>query len=1040
MFTRKTLFILLVILLLPAMAFADSIPYTGFTEHGVIPDMKFKRLDTRDGLSNSQVNCVLRDSRGYMWVATSFGLCRYDGYRCRNYYSYEHDTLTLRNNQVNRVMEAFDGKLWLDHGMTYSVYDPVKEQVDRSPSIWLAKQGVKGGIEMLHIDSKKNFWIKTYDDGFVFFDPKNKRIKRLNFGYGKNLFPKEFGIKSFTEMPEGMLMVSNQGDQICVNGEKGVVVWTDHIVKNELNLYADYKSYLAPDGMRWIISNSTKTYIYDTHDKRWYRTLTEMLRAKGLSGVPDDIVVWDACYDTKGYLWVATDHLGVLVVDFKNKEWRQFSHVKGDDTSLPDITTKRLYLDQLGRMWIATYKNGLAMNADAMSSFSSLPLGDINAVVEDDDGYYWLGMNSGGVKKVNPQTFEVVAEYKKGEMGTPSDIIVCCYKDREGTLWFGTWEGGLLRFRNGQWTNWRVGMPGCALTTNNVWGITEDYCGNIWLGVLGGGVVRIDKRTGRQRAFNDQNSKLKTVWTNGIQRAPNEWLLIANVEYCSLINPQNMKVVNLTMPHDENSFTVSTTSVQMLWGKNGLIWQASASGLSVYDRKRGQFQLLDMRSGFHGSSVSSIIEDEGGAVWAATDHGISKVTPQQEADGHWIFSVRSFNDRDGLQPGPFNQRSMCMTRKGLLLIGGQDGLDVIDTRNLKAVDRKERPVFSGLLIFDEDVSVGQELHGRVVLDEALDICRELSLKFDDQFTIQLASTDGSIHNGKRFVYKLEGFNENWVKTSELNPNITYNSLRAGDYTLRVRILNDDGTFGEEEATLEITIRPSFWRTRWMILLYMMLIVGMAFVWRKWYMKRQEYRMDVETMRRELEKQQWMNEMRLKIANDHANSRSASKPEPEVVHLDIVTEDLVFFTRHICEHYESPDPSKKVKVSFLSSVNQLTADFDEAKLKEVFMILFRNSISFTPYAPLISVGVARTSDNKAQIQVADNGIGIKDEYKEHAFDPMVNGEGIGLDYVMSIIDAHGGTIRIEDNPGGGTIFFITLPAQPEIEEAVVMDDE
>ena len=350
----KRLFTLIVIVLLPAVLFADSISNNGLNVRTSIPDMKFKRLDTRDGLSNYQVNDVLRDSRGFVWFATSFGLSRYDGYRCHNYYSYEHDTLTLRNNQVNRVMEAFDGKLWLDHGMTYSVYDPVKERVDRSPSIWLAKQGVKGGIEMLYIDSKKNFWIKTYDDGFVFFNPKKKMIKRLNFGYGKNLFPKEFGVKSFTEMPEGMLMVSTQGDQICVNGEKGVVVWTDQTVKNELNLYADYKSYLDPEGMRWIISNSAKTYIYDSNSKRWYRTLTELLRAKGLSNVPDDIVVWDARYDTKGYLWVATDHLGVLVIDFKNKEWRQFTHVKGDDTSLPDITTRRLYLDQLGRMWITT--------------------------------------------------------------------------------------------------------------------------------------------------------------------------------------------------------------------------------------------------------------------------------------------------------------------------------------------------------------------------------------------------------------------------------------------------------------------------------------------------------------------------------------------------------------------------------------------------------------------------------------------------------------------------------------------------------------
>ncbi|MBQ4386390.1 MAG: hypothetical protein II822_02095 [Prevotella sp.] len=55
--------------------------------------------------------------------------------------------------------------------------------------------------------------------------------------------------------------------------------------------------------------------------------------------------------------------------------------------------------------------------------------------------------------------------------------------------------------------------------------------------------------------------------------------------------------------------------------------------------------------------------------------------------------------------------------------------------------------------------------------------------------------------------------------------------------------------------------------------------------------------------------------------------------------------------------------------------------------------------------------------------------------------MLHAEGIGLDRVKDIVVAHGGTIRLEDNPGGGTIFDITLPAEPEIEveEAVMVDD-
>ena len=108
--TKKSAFITLLFFLLPMLAAA------------AIPDIKFRRLDTRDGLSNSQVNSVLRDIRGNVWLGTQFGLCRYDGYRFKTFYSYERDTMTLRNNRIDEIQEAHDGRLWLDHGMNYSVY------------------------------------------------------------------------------------------------------------------------------------------------------------------------------------------------------------------------------------------------------------------------------------------------------------------------------------------------------------------------------------------------------------------------------------------------------------------------------------------------------------------------------------------------------------------------------------------------------------------------------------------------------------------------------------------------------------------------------------------------------------------------------------------------------------------------------------------------------------------------------------------------------------------------------------------------------
>ena len=1022
--------------------------------------MKFRRLDTRNGLSNSQVNYIMQDTRGYVWVCTPFGLCRYDGYRFHNYYSYEKDTTTLRSNRVDDIQEAFDGRLWLNHGMNYSVYDPVTEKVDRNPSYWLAKQGITGGIEKLHIDADKNFWIKTYDNGFFFYNPKKKFIKRMNFGYGMADFPKEFGISAFCEGKDGMVVVSNQGELLWLDGMLGTIYKRDDTVSRELNAYNDYWVYVDNNNYTWVITHGTTTYIYVPDEHRWYRSLMELMRARGFENVPDDIVVWEVRHDAQGNLWVATDHMGVLVLDFKAKEWRQFINQKGDDTTLPDITAKHLYLDKQGRMWVSTYKNGVAMSAAGMANLATVPLGDINAVVEDHDGYYWLGMNSGGIRKVDPVTLEVVAEYRKDVIGTTSDVVVGAHIAKDGALWFGTWEGGLIRYKDGQWKNWRVGMPGCALTTNNVWAVTEDYWGNIWCGVLGGGVMRIDRRTGAQREFNDGNSKLKTNWTNSITRASNGWILLGNSEYAAVVNPKTNKIINLAVPHDEKTYTISPATTQILWDERGLLWQGSPSGLSIIDRKTGQSQLLDMKSGFYGSSVSAIAEDtHNKTLWVVTDHGISNVIPKQDESGRWTYTVRSFSDRDGLQPGPFNQRAIFYTRTGKLLVGGQDGLDIINTQELSELGSKERPIFSGLQIFDQDVAVGEKVDGRVILDEALDVCREISLRFNDQFTIQLGSDAANIGNSKRFVYMLEGFNDNWVKTSELNPNITYNSLRAGSYVLRVRMLNGDGTIGDVESQLDITIRPPLWRTRWMVLLYMLLIAAGAWWWRKWFMERQARRMQVETTRRELEKRQWMNEMRLQFANEFAQkgqpaafaaetandsvaaeaanaSESAAQPQPthdenppQVLHRRM--EDLVTFLREYCEAYKSQDADRRVRVNFLHTVPELDISFDRQQLTELLDILFRNSASFSPGDCRISVGVAQTKEGSAQIQVADNGIGIRDEYKEHAFDPIVNGDGIGLDQVKRIVTAHGGTIWIEDNPGGGTIFKITIP-QPAAE--------
>ena len=801
---------------------------------GVIPDMKFKRLDTREGLSNSMVNSILRDSQGYVWLGTGYGLNRYDGYRVRTFFSYDQDTTTLRNNRIDEIQEGHGGRLWLKQGMNYSLYDPVTETVDRSPARWLNSKGIVGSIESIHLDKNKSYWVKTYEDGFYYYDPTKNLVQHINFGYGPHEFSKEFGVSAYVETKEGMLMVSTFGELMCIDGPHGKVLWKEDYVKRTMYAYNYYWVAVDKEDNIWVITHSTSTYIYDQKEKRWYTSLTGFMRAKGFEGMPEDIQVWEICYDTKGFLWVATDHYGVLVLDFKSKEWRQFTNVKGDESSLPDITCKHLYLDQLGRMWVATYKNGVAMCSESMSNFVSMNIGDINAICEDRQGYYWIGRNNGGIIKMDPKTLEPVDTFSKQRLGVPSDIIVGSYAAKDGSLWFGTYEGGILKYKDGKWENYRTTDPGSALVTNNIWGITEDKWGNIWVGVLGGGAVRIDKKTGLQRNFIADNTVLKTVWTNSISTASNGWILLGNSEYYAMIHPGNFRVVNgwLGETKGKKAITISEATSQAVMDSRRLIWLCSPAGVAVFDRKHNQTTLLDMKSGLHGSNAVSVTEDTRHTMWVATDHGVSNIIPQQQDDGTWTFVVRSYNDRDGLQPGPFNQRAIYCSRDGHLLIGGQEGLDIISTLRLNDNDGKEKAVFSGLELFGQLVEVGGETNGRVILKEALDQQRSITLKnTENQFTILMASDNGGVNNKTRFAYRLKGFNDMWIKTSIGQADITYMGLPPGSYTLCVRILHDDGTMDEEESELDIEILSPWYRSWWAWIIYLLLI-GLLFFERK----------------------------------------------------------------------------------------------------------------------------------------------------------------------------------------------------------------
>ena len=1007
-----------------------------------IPDMKFRRLDTRDGLSNSQLLCIMRDTRGIVWFGTPYGLNRYDGFRIKTFYSYAKDTTTLRNNYIDELYEAHDGRFWIKQGMNYTIFDPVTERADRHPENWLHQHGIKGSIERLYIDSDKDLWVKTLDHGLWHYAPATGKVKNYPPGYGPQDFMAGAGVSGFAEYGNNLYISTSNGEVLCFDKKADRIVLKENsLFKGHYTRDQDCKLRIDDQGFLWMI---TINGVYVCHTSRvgqWYHSLNEVLAAWGIRDVPETMSVWDVNYDRKGRLWIGTDHSGLYILDRKQRHFRQFMNNKYDDTSVSGNTLRVIYRDQQGRMWVGSYMNGVNLYTENLSNFINIDLGNINTLCADRAGYYWLGTNDNGIIRYDPRTQEEVI-YNKANSGIGSNVMVSSLAATDGSVWFGTYEGGLIRIKDGHVTTIRATGDTTSLASNNVWTLYEAPDRYIWIGTLGGGVQRMDPNTLKMRTINMANSPIPSDYISYIAPTKRNWLMVAHSRFYSLVDPQRFKVYNRNLKDNGDGIDITDVSICGLEDSRGLVWQGSSSGATIWDPQHNHVYLLDMRSGFMGSTVNSLAEDKNHVVWVATDHGVSKVIPRLQDDGRYSFAIKSYNNRDGLQTGPYNQRSMCFTADGLLLVGGTGGLDIINPQKVGAGHIDETPIFIGLKVFEREVEPTREFDGRVILEQTLDRCDELNLSYSDrQFTIQLATNSGELHNTSRFVYKLIGFNEEWVSTDEINPNVTYMGLPSGSYTLCARMLNDDGTYGDIESRLDINIAPPFYRSWWAYLFYVLLLVAGIWLWRNNFLRMQEKQMEVDNFRRETEKLQWMNEMRRQMTGAGSMADEDRPVRKEDITLRKTDGDLVSCAGQCCEQFRKPK-DKKVDIRFNSTVETLVMPFDHQQLTQALQILLGNSVRFCPHDCRIQVSVFAQKDTEVKILVADNGVGIKDEYKAHVFDHMMmEGGELGLDRVKAIVDAHEGSITVENNPGGGSVFIITLPTgrEEEILEAELVDD-
>ena len=1060
-------------------------------------EFMFKHLEVKDGLSNNQVLDIFKDSEGFMWFATASGLNRYDGCQMTLFRSYNADPASLPDNYIKSIQEDYKGNLWILTGVGYAIYNSESETFNREVHAWLCEVGIDGTPALVYIDHNKNMWFYIKGKGCYLYIPESQLLYPLLFD--THQLP-EGDITDIVECREGILLVYNTGRLVCLDTRTNKIKWQQDDLARELGTDKQgiFTLFVDRDNDIWMYS-PFGIWVYSPEQKKWLSWLANIIKRRSHN------MVRAVSQDKQGRIWIGTDQDGIDILDKKTGEVRQLRNKAGDERSLQNNTVMVLYEDSSETMWVGTYKKGISYFNECAFKFGAEYMGDISCIEEDKEGYVWLGINDVGIIYWNSVTGNRAAFPQKGTDKLITDAIVCILKASDGKLWIGTLGGGLICYDNGRIIHYKKNIPERqnSLAHNNVLALAEDKQGIIWIGTLGGGVQSLNPKTGLFTTYNTTSAGLISDYVSSLCMGKEGSLWIGTVQGLSELDIETKKVVNLEGTKSGKEYFSDQNISQVYEDSRGLIWIGTCEGLNVYNPETDELIILGVEQGVSSPIISGIVEDGNENIWVTTARGITNVIPAVDLKtGRYIFHSCVYDDKDGLQNSGFNLRSIKKLSSGEIFMGGLYGINRFRPDDIKYNKKCPSVMFTRLFLFNEEVGVGEEYEGRVILDKALNKVDQIKLSYEqNMFSVQFASDNYILPEKTEYAYRLKGFNEDWMTTTY--DKVTYTNLAPGTYMLKVKAVNSDGYGGDEEASLKIVIYPPFWRSVWAYIVYSLLVVAVLVLGCYWVLRGERNKFKIQQIKQEIERNQEKADMNLKffthvshelrtpltliispletlmkeyqsdaVLMDKLNivQRNAvrllnlvnqlldfRKIDVNGYYLSLSDDDIISYIHTICDSFISLSEQKDVSLTFYSAVSSLNMLFDGDKMREVMMSLLSNAFKFTCSGGRVDVFVSlvegQDSREMLEIRVADTGIGIKKEDRERIFghfyqvdypDMSFSGGGGSLSIVRDFVTLHDGTVNVMDNTPVGCVFIIHIPVKRsggkpmKIEQVQVVD--
>ncbi len=795
------------------------------------PDLRFRKIATKDGLSNGSANFVFQDTYGFLWIGTRQGLNRYDGNSIVQYRSDSQDSTTLRNDYIFDVSQVSSTELLV---------------------------GTEKGIEILNIATET---IKPYSD---------ERLRNVYVYQMK----KDPNGSVWAATSNGLFQITTDSLVVFMNDpENEFSIGNNHVRSLEVDSTFVYAKTL--DGLNILDKSTLKfrnrindahpvfsqlgVYTYDilksSQNELWFGSLlptnevvinrfdleSENLKQykNGDNGLGLFFSALDLLESNFGVL-IGTNGGGIYHFDEKSEHFTNYTFDPKNAESLNDPDAWGIHTDSNGNIWVSTDGGGInqfhpilqRFNKNEQNPFDSESLGsnDVHDFYEDDK-FLWVGNNNLGLSRLDKSTgrFFNYPFTGKGIHSLLDYTVLDVEGDNQGNIWIGSYEGGLskLYIAKNTFTHFtKDSKKGSSLPSNYVSKIVTEE-NEVWIGTSHG-LAMLNQITGEIKSY-QRVSPVKSNFSdviNDIEIYDQKKLWVGSRSGLFSFDRETKQI-------DSTHTVLDSLTINDLVIDNKILWIGTQEGLVKYSE--GKVTWYREKDGLSNKAVLGVDVDKQGRVWCTTGSGLNLLDTRTN-------EIFQFTSEDGLCNDQFNPGSFYKNSQGKMYAGGLQGFESWYPELVKIKDSKPKVIFSNLTKYN-----GTSMTKSSLLD-----VDEIELSHNDNFfSIHVFSQEIIEPSKTFFAYQIrELSNDGWIDLSEWK--IDFTDLPHGSYTLEVRATNFDGIWGAPSSLL-ITVTPPWYQTNIAYLSYVIIIISL-FVGRDRYLKRKRVELEKQVTERTIELQ------------------------------------------------------------------------------------------------------------------------------------------------------------------------------------------